>query len=318
MADEQPAWDDLRVLLEVHRRGSFLAAGRRLGLSTATVARRIAALEHSLGRPLVQRTSQGTRLEKDGLGLVGLAEEIERSVAAYRRDGSGPSPFAGVVRVSIPDGFMPMAIEAAERVRKKHPETSIEISSEARFVDLAAREADIGIRGARSSSAVLVERPLGEVRSGLFASAEYLDLRLPKRAMGAKDWATQDFITGDAPHGPTQWLTARGAVSFPLKVSSYDGRLDAAERGLGIVMAGASVAAARPKLLRVRTDAPLPALPFYLVMHQDLRAVPRVRAVADALIAVSSKEAAAQAEAELGTRQLPAKRHPKRITERRK
>lgn len=298
MADEQPAWDDLRVLLEVHRRGSLLAAGRRLGLSTATVARRIAALEHALGTPLVQRTSQGTRIEKGALALVALAEEFERSVAAHRRDGSGPSPHAGVVRVSIPDGFMPFAIQAIERVRREHPETFVEVVCESRFADLAAREADIGLRGARSSSSVLIERQVGEVRAGLFASAGYLERRLPERSLGAEDWAAQDFITGDAPHGPTDWLVARGAVHFLLKVSTVDGRLDAAERGLGLVVAGVSVAASRPRLVRVRLDAPLPALPFYLVMHQDLRGVPRVRAVADSLLAVVAEEMARQEKAE--------------------
>lgn len=298
MAAEQPAWDDLRILLAVHRRGSFLGAGRQLGLSTATVARRIAALERSLGRSLVQRTSSGTQVNRDGVGLVALAEELERSIAAYRRDGSGPSPYAGVVRISIPDGFVSAAIAAIDRVRREHPETFVELSSETRFVDLTAREADIGVRGARSSSAVLIERAVGEARAGLFASAEFLERRLPKRFLGSKDWGAQDFITGDAPHGPSEWLTARGAVHFPLKVSTLEGRLDAAERGLGLVMAGPSVAAVRPRLVRVRLETPLPTLPFYLVMHQDLRAVLRVRAVADALVAVLAEEAAAQAKAD--------------------
>lgn len=298
MSDDRPAWDDLRILLEVHRQGSFLAAGQQVGLSTATVARRVTALERSLGRHLVQRSSQGTRVEQDGLGLVALAEELERSLAAYRRDGSGPSPFAGVVRLSIPDGFMPLAVAAIERVRSQHPETCIEVSEESRFVDLAAREADIGIRGARSSSAVLIERAVGAVGVGLFASAEYLKRRSSSRVLCAEDWPTQDFITGDEPHGPTAWLRARGAVHFPVKVSTFEGRLDAAERGLGIVMASAAVGTRRPALVRVRTETPLPALPFFLVMHQDLRAVVRVRAVADALTEVIAEEVAAQAKAE--------------------
>ena len=307
MAGELPAWDDLRLLLEVHRRGSFLAAGQQLGISTATVARRVGQLERVLGRKLVQRSSQGTRIDNDGAALVALAEDLERSIAAFQRDGLGPSAHAGVVRVSIPDGFMPAAVEAIERVRREHPETFIEVSAEARFVDLAAREADIGVRGARSSSAVLLERSIGEVHAGIFASEAYLERRLPKRFLAQEDWGSQDFITGDAPHGPTEWLRTRGAVHFPLRVSSFEGRLDAAERGLGLVVAGASVGASR-RLVRVRLETPLPAQPFYLVMHQDLRAVPRVRAVAEALLKVFAKESRTQAEAEARFRRRPRKR----------
>lgn len=283
MPGERPGWDDLRLLLEVQRRGSFLAAGAQVGVSTSTVARRIADLERALGRRLVRRTSQGTSLEDDGLALVALAEDFERSLTAHERDGAGASPYAGTVRVSLPDGFLPVAVQAIAKVRREHPETLVELSSEARFVDLTAREADIGVRGARSSSAVLIERPVGEVRPGLFASPDYLKQRLPERYLANGAWGEQDFITGDSPHGPTEWLVARGAVRFPLRVSTFEGRLDAAEQGLGLVMAGAAMPGAQRRLARVRLEAPLPPLSFYLVMHQDLRSVPRVRAVADAL-----------------------------------
>ena len=71
MENKLPAWDDLRVLLEVHRAGSFLAAGLRLGLSTSTVARRIGALEKDLGGALVHRTSQGVWLERERSSWAG-------------------------------------------------------------------------------------------------------------------------------------------------------------------------------------------------------------------------------------------------------
>ncbi|HEY6881259.1 MAG TPA: LysR family transcriptional regulator, partial [Polyangiales bacterium] len=42
-------WDDLRVLLALHRHRSLLAAGKALGISTSTAARRIDALQAALG-----------------------------------------------------------------------------------------------------------------------------------------------------------------------------------------------------------------------------------------------------------------------------
>ena len=38
MPSHPPIWDDLRVLLAVHRGKSFLAAGKALGIATSTVA----------------------------------------------------------------------------------------------------------------------------------------------------------------------------------------------------------------------------------------------------------------------------------------
>jgi hypothetical protein len=42
-------WDDVRVFLAVARKGSMRAAGRALGLSQPTIARRLTAFEATFG-----------------------------------------------------------------------------------------------------------------------------------------------------------------------------------------------------------------------------------------------------------------------------
>ncbi|MBC8073455.1 MAG: LysR family transcriptional regulator, partial [Deltaproteobacteria bacterium] len=49
MSSPPPVWDDLRILLAVHRGKSLLAAGKALGIATSTVARRLEAFERALG-----------------------------------------------------------------------------------------------------------------------------------------------------------------------------------------------------------------------------------------------------------------------------
>ena len=44
-------WNDVQVFLAVAREGSMRAAGRALGLSQPTIARRLAAFEASFGGP---------------------------------------------------------------------------------------------------------------------------------------------------------------------------------------------------------------------------------------------------------------------------
>ena len=44
-------WDDVRVFLAVARKGSMRAAGRALGLSQPTIARRLASFEATFGGP---------------------------------------------------------------------------------------------------------------------------------------------------------------------------------------------------------------------------------------------------------------------------
>src|SRR5688500_1194944 len=101
------AWDDLRVLLALHRERSFLAAGKALGISTSTAARRIDALEAALGRRVVQRTRSGTSIEPDALPLVALAEQLELGLSALRREqAQAEETLSGVVRLSVGEGFV--------------------------------------------------------------------------------------------------------------------------------------------------------------------------------------------------------------------
>src|SRR3712207_6006727 len=99
-SDAMPVWDDLRVLLALHRHGSFLGAGKAIGVSTSTAARRVEALEAALGRPLVHRTGAGTRLLPDAMPLLTLAEQLELGLHALRRD-EARDAFAGTVRISL-------------------------------------------------------------------------------------------------------------------------------------------------------------------------------------------------------------------------
>ncbi|WP_438035196.1 LysR family transcriptional regulator [Sorangium sp. So ce204] len=271
-------WDDCRVLLEVHRRGSFLAAGQRLGMSASTVMRRVSTLERALGRSVVHRTSHGVRLEREALALVKIAAGFEQALGAHDRER------AGTVRLSVPEGFGAVAAQAARRCWEQDRTTIVEVSVESRLVDLAEREADIGLRGGRSASNVLIEKRVGEVKPALYASAAYLAAHLPGRLVTRDDYTGQRFIVDERITqglGPFRWLVERGAQSFPLRSNAVETRLEAARAGMGIVVHAAGVDV--PGLEPVALDAPGPSLPFYVVMHRELRQVPRMRAMARAL-----------------------------------
>jgi len=70
-------WNDLRYFLAVAREGSTLAAGRALRVSQTTVARRIAALEESLGFPLFDKRQAGYKLTPVGEELLPLAAGVQ-------------------------------------------------------------------------------------------------------------------------------------------------------------------------------------------------------------------------------------------------
>ena len=95
-------WDDVRVFLAIARKGSMRAAGRALGLSQPTIARRLAAFEATFGgATLFDRLPEGLRLNAAGLKLVPAAESVEEAALTLERRRAAASPgLGGTVRVS--------------------------------------------------------------------------------------------------------------------------------------------------------------------------------------------------------------------------
>ncbi|WP_224243568.1 LysR family transcriptional regulator [Hyalangium gracile] len=281
----EPSWDDLRVLLALHRHGSFLAAGRALGMSTSSTARRIEALEKALGRPLVHRSSAGTSVEPDALELIDLAEQFEFGLQAVRRD-EGDSAASGSVRLSLSEGFIAPVTRVLSDLRRTHPALLFEIVSETRMADLSKREADIGIRLARSTSPVLIEREVGRIQLALYAARSYVERRVRDGRIKRDDMGRHDFL-GFETHlnkmPQAQWLTEQGAKRFVFRSNSYFALREAAEQGQGIIVMAAGTVTPGSELIQLETEARLPTVPLFLAYHRELRSVKRVRLVLGAL-----------------------------------
>lgn len=72
-------WDHLRFFLVLARAKTLTNAARLIGVEHSTVARRIQALESTLGTQLFKREATGYELTSEGLALVPRVEQMEQS-----------------------------------------------------------------------------------------------------------------------------------------------------------------------------------------------------------------------------------------------
>ena len=141
-------WDGVRVFLAVARHGSLRAAGRALGLSQPTIARRLAEFEATFGGPtLFDRLPEGAHLNAVGERLVPAAERAEQAMLTLERRRAAASPaLIGTVRVSTGEcaaGFLARCLSGATTAPLPSGITLELLQSPA---NLVRREADLALR----------------------------------------------------------------------------------------------------------------------------------------------------------------------------
>src|SRR4051794_23379519 len=97
LALTEPSWDDIRIFLAVVAHGSMNRAAKALGQSQPTIARRIKALEETLGLDLFQRGPNNLEMTEAGQAILEAASPmgeaasvVSRTAAAYRPDPDAP------------------------------------------------------------------------------------------------------------------------------------------------------------------------------------------------------------------------------------
>lgn len=272
-------WGHLRYFLEMARTGSLSKAARRIGVDRNTVARRVAALEEELGLSLFERGPQGWTRTSAGDELSDLASRVEEDVLRLARHADArDQALDGTVRLTTASHLAAHLLSPAlPELRGRHPGLVLEIAADQRTFDLTRREADLALRMGRPRDAGLVTRKLSDVAYGLYASREYVAGR-----KGPVDFERDTFVGLDdslagTPH--ERWIARLGPERRVVFKTNATAALQAAARaGLGVALLPRFAADADRAL--VRLEGPEPAHhELWLLVHGDLRRVPRVKAV---------------------------------------
>ena len=168
--------DGLRAFVATAQTGSFTGAAERLGVSNRLTSKYVAELETRLGLRLLQRTTRRVGLTPAGEDLLqrapSLLEDLDDMLSAVREDSRG---LAGTIRVSAPVTFGEVYVAGMlSRFADPHPDLVVDLRLSDGYSDLATDGIDLAFRIGDPAVSSLKARRLGEIRSLVVASPDYL------------------------------------------------------------------------------------------------------------------------------------------------
>lgn len=252
-------WDDLRLFLEVARAKGLAPAALRTGKSPATLGRRLLALETALGQELVQRHARGYSLTPQGDDLLRRAEDIEAQILrATESTGGVHDP---LVKVSAGTWMARYLANNISQIARPTDRLRLRFVSAEEKLDIAHREAVIGIRNHRPTEVSLAAQKVARVHFAIYATTPDI-----------QDWIGIEVRTPSA-----QWVRDHHRSQITVEANTPMLALELAKAGAGRIILPDIIGDAESGLERVSGTIDILSHDQWLVSHHEDRHAPHVR-----------------------------------------
>lgn len=280
-------WNDIQHFVILVEQETLTAAAQALDVQHSTVSRRVAQLEAALGLRLFDRIGKRYLLTEDGERLYAHARELAKDVTVLQHLAREQRQAVAEVALTAP----PVVLQALllphlPLLYARVPRVRLLLQSSAEVRNLHQRQADIALRLLRPQAPDLVVRRLRSLRFGFYADSGYL------RRSARADW---QFLTLSTQNPLSRWAQEMiGSGTVALACNDFALIKQGVCAGLGIGFLPADSVQAADELQPVALQGTAPQVheeTLHLVMHEDVRRSPAVRAVANFLVEVLAQEA---------------------------
>ncbi|WP_310071006.1 LysR family transcriptional regulator [Phyllobacterium sp. 1468] len=155
--------------------GSFVAAGRVMGLSASAVGKAVTALERQLGVRLFQRSTRSIRLTEEGRlfheRCRRVLDDLEDARASLAHAVATPR---GRLRVSVPLVSYHLLLPVLPDFVRQYPEVELDLDFNDLIVDMIEGGIDVAIRSGDLPDSRLMSRALRPFQLLLCAAPSYL------------------------------------------------------------------------------------------------------------------------------------------------
>ena len=265
------SWDDVKLFLITAQSSSLSAAARQLNVGQATVSRRVARLEESLGCSLIQRNTDGVSLTTSGQNLLLAAQSMASSAELFVQTAQTHSDnLAGIVRITTaPGAAVDILAPFAAELKQTHPQIHIEIISTIDYMDLSKGQADIALRRKEPTNNELMTVSSAFLKMGAYGSNDYIStLPSPCHLSDLRwvGWSAQ--LEGTTPEN---WLKKNiPNFSATMTSNSFIVQEKAASCGIGAILLPKAQAKLNPDLNPIEVvDAQFPMTPVFVVVSKS-------------------------------------------------
>ncbi len=270
-------WDDLRIFLAIARSGSITAGAVSLGLDQSTVSRRLQAFEEKIGQNLFLGSAKRNTLSLSGQKYFEGALRLEREIEAINRAAAANNANAGgtihVVTTDILSNHLLLSITSD--FLHKHPDINLRVRTQ--HLDERRMQGDVALFATNNPKEDLFGRKLARASFASYATQSYFEQH--KDSLDTMVWLNWD----DGSDSPT-WPAL--APDIPdhmcrLRIDSVSSLLEAVRFGVGATILPCFIGESDPTLTRITPGEIVSSRDIWLLVHADLRKVPRIRTFLD-------------------------------------
>jgi len=182
--------EGLPVFVKAVREGSFSGAARALEITPSAVSKQIGRLEDRLSVRLFNRTTRRLSLTEEGAAFYERASRILADLDdAAEAVSSLKTVPRGRLRITLPTAFGILhLLPALPDYIARHPEVTLEIDLNDRFVNMVEEGFDLALRIGELEDSSLIGRRLAANRRVMAAAPAYLErYGTPRRATDLED-----------------------------------------------------------------------------------------------------------------------------------
>ena len=273
---ERLDWDDLKLILALAEGGYVSRAAEKLHVDQTTIPRRIRRLEDRLDLKLIERIKGGVVLTAAADDLVRIAREVETGIDDALSAPLKAPPVAGTVKLSGTDFMLDLLMDALVDLQRRFPGLTLDLKPTNDYLSLDRRETDVAIRQAESPHDGLVGRRLPDIPLGIYAPPDM------KEAAVGRPWLSWTFPRG-VNEIDEMILKQDAEARIVTRVNSFMAQARLCLGGMGCAVLPDRYVAAHAELSPLKRVGDGPSYPAWVVTHEELRHVPRVREVMTAV-----------------------------------